>query len=206
LSFDESERRTPASSPAIHETKLMLVPQDLMRQWIRKTLDVAARVLALRTPLQIKCYMFVMQELSGQGVGAFYTLKKLFYTTEAMMNYGSKRGIVFVLLQMRLALLSLKYGAWQRSNPLVDLFGVDLNVDTDTEYRTVVWNNEEPVLWRPGTCLESWPHRDQNHYELPLNSYFVDIGASSASIWGTDQKPARVSVSGSCSWTGVTCN
>jgi hypothetical protein len=179
LKFVEGDDSVYVHAPAIHETKLMLVPQDLMRQWIRKTLDVAVRVLALKTPLQMKCYMFVMQELAGHGVGAFHTLKKLFYTTEAMMNYETKRGIVFVLLQVRLVLLTLKQGAQKRSNPLVDLFGITLDVDTETEYQTKVWQNrDDPILWRPGTCLESWPLRDQNQYQLPSKNYFVDIAVS----------------------------
>jgi hypothetical protein len=79
LKFVESDDSVYVHSPAIHETKLMIVPQNLIRQWIRETLDVAGRVQTLQTPLQVKCYMFTMQELAGAGVGAFHAFQKLFY-------------------------------------------------------------------------------------------------------------------------------
>jgi hypothetical protein len=185
LKFVETDDSVYVHSPAIHETKLMIVPQNLMRKWIREILDVAGRVQSLQTPLQMKCYMFTMQELAGGGVGAFKTFQKLFYTTEAMMNYGSKRGIVFVLLQIRLALLILKHDPVERSNPLVQLFGKiplleRLGVDEDTEYRTSVWEQQDPVPWRAGTCLECWPRRDQNQFVLTSKNLFVDAIVSSA--------------------------
>ena len=46
-----------------------------------------------------------------------------------MINYASKRAIVFVLLQMRLALLLLQNATVTYSNPLVELspeFEIDL--------------------------------------------------------------------------------
>lgn len=90
------------------------------------------------------------------------------------MNYGSKRAIVFVLLQIRLALLILKNGRVQHSNPLVDLFP-ELGVQAHLEYQTHVWEGIEPVLWRPGTCLECWPRRDLNEFVLPSKHLFVDV-------------------------------
>jgi hypothetical protein len=110
LKFAECDDSVYVHSPAIHEAKLVLVPQNLMRQWIRETLEVASHIQTLFTPLQMKCYVFTMQELAGGGVGAFNVFKQLFYTTEAMTNYGSKHSIVFVLLKIRLPLLILKYG------------------------------------------------------------------------------------------------
>jgi hypothetical protein len=186
LKFVECDDSVYVHTPAIHETKLMIAPQNLMHQWIRETLDVAGRVQTLQTPLQIKCYMFTMQELAAGGVGAFHTLKQLFYTTEAIMNYGSRRGIVFLLLQIRLALLLLRYGTVQRSNPLVELFE-ELDVNVDVEYKTEVWENEDPVLWRAGTCLECWPRRDQNQYVLPNRIFFIEAIVRSDSIITTLQ-------------------
>jgi hypothetical protein len=179
LKFVECDDSVYVHSPAIHEAKLVVVPQNLLRRWIRETLEVAARVQTLQTPLQIKCYMFTMQELAGGGVGAFHTFKKLFYTTEAMMNYGSKRAIVFVLLQIRLALLILKNGRVQHSNPLVDLFP-ELGVQEDLEYQTPVWEGMGTVPWTPGTCLECWPRRDLNEFVLPSKNLFVDVTVTTA--------------------------
>ena len=68
LKFVERDDSVYVHSPAIHEQKLMLVSQNVMRQWIKHTLEVAARVQSLRTPLQLKCYMFTMPT-------AFYKLK-----------------------------------------------------------------------------------------------------------------------------------
>jgi len=179
LKFVECDDSVYVHSPAIHEAKLVLVPQNLMRQWIRETLEVAARVQTLQTPLQIKCYMFTMQELAGGGVGAFHAFKKLFYTTEAMMNYGSKRAIVFVLLQIRLALFILKNGRAQHSNPLVDLFP-EFGVAEDLQYETPVWQGMGRVPWTPGACLECWPRRDLNEFVLPSKNLFVDVTVTTA--------------------------
>jgi hypothetical protein len=101
LKFVERDDSVYVHSPAIHEQKFILVSQNLMWKWIQQTLEVAACIQSLRTPLQVKkCYMFTMPT-------ALHKLKNLFYTTEAMMNYASKRAILFVLLQMRLALCQM---------------------------------------------------------------------------------------------------
>jgi hypothetical protein len=167
LKFVERDDSVYVHSPAIHEQKLMLVSQNVMRQWIKHTLEVAARVQSLRTPLQVKCYMFTMPT-------AFYKLKNLFYTTEAMMNYASKRAIFFVLLQMRLALLMFKYAQVEYSNPLVQLFAENKSVNESGNevfchktYQTRIWKDQPPVRWTPGTCLQSWPCRDTNQFQIP---------------------------------------
>jgi hypothetical protein len=194
LKFVECDDTVYVHSPAIHETKLMLVPQNLLRQWVRETLEVARRVQTLQTPLQMKCYMFTMQELAAGGVGAFYTFKKLFYTTEAMMNYGSQRSIVFVLLQIRLALFILKYGTVQRSNPLFELFQEELDLQEDIQYETEVWPTGKSITWRPGTCLQNWPKRDLNQFVLPSRDLFIDVAVREATIsTGTISTGARVS-------------
>lgn len=183
LQFVERDDSVYTDTVAIHESKLMLVPQDLLRRWIRETLQVAGRVQSLQSPLQMKCYMFTMPELSGGGVGAFHSFKRLFYTTEAMMNYGSKRSVVFVLLQMRLLLLQLQHAQTTRSNPLAELlapvqaeiFGEDgMLVDVDCSYSMKVWPDENEVQWTPGTCLQGWPRRDLNEFTLPFKPVFVD--------------------------------
>lgn len=113
-----------------------------------------------------------MQELASGGGGAFHTFKKLFYTTEAMMNYGSNHSIVFVLLQIRLALLILQNGQDTYSNPLVDLFP-EFQIDAQAEYQTLVWPNSPVVPWRAGTCLECWPRRDMNEFVIPSRDVCV---------------------------------
>lgn len=45
-------------TPTIHDTQKIIMPQDKMRQWIRKVLEVDARVQTLKTPLQFKCYVY----------------------------------------------------------------------------------------------------------------------------------------------------
>ena len=138
-------------------------------------LSVQHRHQTLLTLLQMKCYMFTMQELAsggGGGGGAFHTFKKLFYTTEAMMNYGSNHSIVFVLLQIRLALLILQNGQDTYSNPLVDLFP-EFQIDAQAEYQTLVWPNSPVVPWRAGTCLECWPRRDMNEFVIPSRDVCV---------------------------------
>jgi hypothetical protein len=117
--------------------------------------------------------MFTMQELAVCGVGAFNVFKKIFYTTEARMNCGSKHSIVFVLLQITLVLLILKNGTIKHSNPLVELFP-ELQINEHAEYKTRVWESTAPVLWRAGTCLECWPRRDLNQFVIPSRNLFVD--------------------------------
>ena len=181
--FVETDDSVYVHTPALHESKLVLVPQDLLRRWIRESLEVANSVQSLLTPLQIKCYMFTMPELHGGGVGAFTMLKSLLYTIEAMMNYGSKRSIVFVLLQVRLALKQLKNASRRRSNPYVPLFP-ELHVDEDARYSMQVWADKDPVQWTPGTCLEEWPRRDVNDFAIPRKNVFVDVAVSTNASTG----------------------
>jgi len=109
--------------------KKVVLPQNQMRQWITETLEVDARVQTLETPLWLKCYMFTMQELNGSVVAGFHVLKKLFYTTEAMMNAGTKHSIVFVLLKMHLALAILKSSKKNDcDNALAQLLGIEAPV------------------------------------------------------------------------------
>ena len=68
LRFVERDDSVYTDTVATSESKLVLVPQDLLRRWIREMLDVAERVQSLATPLHMKCYMFSMQELlAGWG-------------------------------------------------------------------------------------------------------------------------------------------
>jgi hypothetical protein len=92
---------------------------------------------------------------------AFHRLKTLFYTSEAMMNYGSKRTIVFVILQMRLALLMLKCDRVEYSNPVVDFFSSMWNSDFVSNihnyaYQTFIWKDSSPVpgVSRLGSLLK----------------------------------------------------
>jgi hypothetical protein len=176
LKFVERDDSVYVHSPAIHEHKLMLINSNLMLKWIQQILEVAARKESLRTPLQIKCYMFTMPT-------AFHRLKTLFYTSEAMMNYGSKRAIVFVLLQMRLALLMLKCGRVKYSNPVVEFFSSMWNSDVvsnihDYAYKTIIWKDSSPVPWTPGTCLNSWPRRDTNKFVIPCKNTVISVTVS----------------------------
>ena len=150
-------------TPTIHDTQKIIMPQDKMRQWIRKVLEVDARVQTLKTPLQFKCYMFTMPELGGEGVAAFHVLKNLFFTTESMMNAGSKRSIVFVLLQMHLALEILKNSnRHERGNSLAELCGLDVLEHKTLEANFLQWDRK--VKCTIGSSLRGWPRRDQNEY------------------------------------------
>jgi hypothetical protein len=172
LKFVERDDSVYVHSPAIHETKLVLVSNDLMRRWIRETLEVSARVQSLLTPLQIKCYLFTMPEVAGVAGGAFEVFKKLFYTTEALMNAGSKRSILFVLLQIRLALLILKNAGRGRTNPLLECYDVT-GVGAHTRTEALVWTEQGRVPWTAGSCLECWPRRDLNEFVIPDRNVFV---------------------------------
>ena len=176
LKFVERDDSVYVHSPAIHEHKLMLISSNLMLRWIQHILEVSARKETLRTPLQIKCYMFTMPT-------AFHRLKTLFYTSEAMMNYGSKRAVVFVLLQMRLALLMFKCCQKQYSNPVVDFFEAMWTSDVvsdihDYTYQTTIWKDSLPVPWTPGTCLKTWPRRDTNNFVLPCKNTVISVAVS----------------------------
>jgi hypothetical protein len=174
LKFVERDDSVYVHAPAVHDTKKIMLPQNQMRQWIRETLEVAARVQTLSTPLQLKCYMFTMPEVKGGGVAGFHVLKKLFYTTESMMNAGSKRSIVFVLLQMHLALAILKSSRTEgrdkgleneRDNPLAQLLGLDV-VEHGTYKADFLRSEGQDVLWTVGSSLKGWPRRDLNEFVL----------------------------------------
>ena len=115
--------------------------------------------------------MFTMPELNGSGVAGFHVLKKLFYTTEAMMNAGTKRSIVFVLLQMHLALAILKSTKKNdRDNPLAGLLGIEVPVNETLTADFVSSNASTRVLWTCGSSLTGWPRRDLNEFVRRIRS------------------------------------
>jgi hypothetical protein len=164
LKFVERDDSVWVHTPTIHDTQKIIMPQNKMRQWIRKILEVDARVQTLKTPLQFKCYMFTMPELGGASVAAFHVLKNLFFTTESMMNAGSKRSIVFVLLQMHLALEILKNSErYERGNPLAELLEIDVPELETLEADFLQWGDKK-VQCTIGSSLIGWPRRDLNEY------------------------------------------
>lgn len=171
LKFVERDDSVFVHAPAIPDSKKVMLPQSQMRQWIRETLEVNARVQTLGTPLQLKCYMFTMPELNGGGVAGFSVLKRLFYTTGSMMNAGSKRSIVFVLLQMHIALEVLKSARADqgiendRDNPLAQLLGLEV-VQHGTYEVDFLKFGDKNVRWTVGSSLTGWPKRDQNEFVL----------------------------------------
>jgi hypothetical protein len=139
--------------------------------------------------------MFTMPELNGSGVAGFHVLKKLFYTTELMMNAGTKRSIVFVLLQMHLVLAIMKStNKNDRDNPLAELLGIDTKVN---ETLTVDFvrgvKSQRRVLWTCGSSLIGWPRRDLNEFVRRIR-YTPDIDETYRIIHGMP----CTSTNGSC--------
>ena len=164
LKFVERDDSVWVHTPTIHDTQKIIMPQNKMRQWIRQILEVDARVQTLMTPLQFKCYMFTMPEIGGASVAAFHVLKNLFFTTEAMMNAGSKRSIVFVLLQMHLALEVLKNSKRdERGNPLAEVLGIEVPEHETLEADFLQWGDKK-VKCTIGSSITGWPRRDLNEY------------------------------------------
>jgi hypothetical protein len=164
LKFVERDDSVWVHTPTIHDTQKIIMPQNKMRQWIRKILEVDARVQALKTPLQFKCYMFTMPEIGGASFAAFHILKNLFFTTESMMNAGSQRSIVFVLLQMHLALEILKNSRRdERGNPLAELLDVKVPEHGTLEADFLQWGDKN-VKCTIGSTITGWPRRDLNEY------------------------------------------
>lgn len=162
--FIESDDSVYVHTPAIHATKRVLLSQSLMRKWVRETLEVATRVHTLKTPLQYKFYMFTMQNVTPNGLSAFSTFKKLFYTTESLTNVGSQRSILFILLQMRLLLLTLKSAdKLKRENPLMNFSDEKNDLSLHYSYQTNIYDDEW-VQWTVGSSMYEWPRRDQNEF------------------------------------------
>jgi hypothetical protein len=170
LKFVERDDSVWVHTPTIHDTQKIIMQQNKMRQWIRKILEVDARVQTLKTPLQFKCYMFTMPELGGSSVAAFHVLKNLLFTTESMMNAGSKRSIVFVLLQMHLALQILKNSQRnERGIPLAELLDIDVPELETLGADFLQWRDKK-LQWTIGSSLIGWPRRDLNEYVRRVTS------------------------------------
>lgn len=175
LQFVERDDSVFVHVPVVQQSSHTITPKRQMRQWIRETLEVSANVQTLKTPLQLKCYMFTMPERTGGGVAAFHVLKKLFYTTESMMNTGSQRSIVFVLLQIHLALEILKQNIIDTNqnfcNPLYNLLDetdeISTKLDLFSTYE-VSLTQDMLATWTMGASRTGWPRRDLNRFCLPF--------------------------------------
>ena len=158
------------ATPVVHPTKAVVLEEQLMRKWVRQTLEVHQHLHTLRCPLDVKFHMFTSSEM-------YRVFMQLFCTKTELDNSHTQRPVVFVLLQIYLALRIMRgtgdsnraVDKVRRSNPLMccvldDLAYLAWNVRHTVDILTV---DDQTVACTPGTSLETWPLRDQNLWCQP---------------------------------------
>ena len=92
-----------AITPVVHPSKQLVMTVQLFTLMVRKTLEVHGRAISFKTPMQMKFYMFMFDK-------AFVIFKQLFCTANTLENANSNRPLVFILLQISLALQIMQTG------------------------------------------------------------------------------------------------
>lgn len=164
----ENDDSVFATMPVVHETKRLVLSNQQLRRWVRQTLDVYARVHTLKTPLQMKFFMFTMPL-------AFPIFKQLFCTSTELDNSHTQRPILFILLQILLALKIMQKTPAEDerwSNEALACTNIP-NTETFSQlsvfgyYHLSIFPESNPVPCTIGASLTGWPLRDQNIWFTP---------------------------------------
>lgn len=127
----------------------------------------------LRCPLDIKFHMFTSQQM-------FRVFMELFCSKTQLDNTHTQRPVVFVLLQIHLAMRVMQgtlceegaedkaINKVQRTNPVwCASRDIDEAQQWHASYSIDVLNTGDSIICTPGSSLETWPLRDQNLWCKP---------------------------------------
>jgi hypothetical protein len=161
------------AAPVVHPTKAIVLEEELMRKWVRQTLGVHQNLHTLRCPLDIKFHMFTSQEM-------FRVFMELFCSKTQLDNTHTQRPVVFVLLQIYLAMRVMQgtlcedgaedkaINMVQRTNPVwCATRDIDHEQQCHASYSIDVRTSDQSIVCTPGSSLETWPLRDQNLWCKP---------------------------------------
>jgi hypothetical protein len=176
-------------TPAVHPSKRVVLSLPWFTQLVRRALDVHARVASFATPLQMKLYMFTRER-------EFLVFRQLFCTADTLEHAHASRPLVFVLLQLSLALSILQEEVPGRSNEALELLEErkiskrDVEIDSLTSNCSYTFRMQDPsgadqnVPCTIGTSLYTWPLRDLNKINFKSETQAPHAGVRNAVAFG----------------------
>lgn len=187
-------------TPAVHPSKRVLLTLPWFTKMVRRALDVHARVMSFATPLQMKFYMFTRES-------EFVAFRQLFCTADTLEHAYASRPLVFVLLQISLALSIMRgdvqgpQGLQGRCNEALKLLLERMQINHENDIQNIRTNvrytfgitdasgQPQNVPCTLGTSLYTWPVRDRNQINVIRKNQGAVSVIQNADVFGLNFNP-----------------